>query len=221
VSSGRRPGSSRGAVLLAVLPCLLSLTGCTRAVDGVPTAEPVELLPPSAQELERLIVTDLPSGLPRLPDEELHPPAGEKRVDDVAGYADDPARERKVLEDYGYRYGWERFWGNGSAPMTGVLVDQFDTRAGAGAYAEDLARNETERYGGELDDQPPELPGGCHLLRIEDPRPDVGLTAPATLAWCGHGVFSVSVTAVAGSVEAAQQEVDAVLAEQLARLPPR
>jgi hypothetical protein len=220
VTSGRRPGISRGAVLLAVLPCLLSLPGCTRAVDGVPTAEPAESLPASADDLEPLIVTEVPSGLPRLPDEGVHPHAGPKRVDDVAGYAEDPERERQVLEDYGYRYGWERFWGNGSGLMTGVFVDRFDTRAGAGAYAEDLARNEADRYGGELDEHPPELPGGCLLLTIEEPGPGSELTGPAALAWCGHGVFSVSVTAVAGSVDAGEDEVGAVLAEQLDRLPP-
>jgi hypothetical protein len=220
VTRGRRR-SSRGAVLFAVLPCLVSLLGCTRAVDGVPTARPVESLPASAEELEPLIVTDLPSGLPRLPDEELDPPAGAKRAEDVAGYADDPARERDVLEGYGYRHGWERFWGNGSASMTGVFVDQFDTRAGAGAYAEDLARNDAEHYDGVLVEDPPDLPGSCHLLTVEDPRPDAGPTGPAALVWCSHGVFSVGVTAVGSSVDDAEQEVRTVLDEQLERLPPR
>jgi hypothetical protein len=220
VTRGRRR-SSRGAVLFAVLPCLVSLLGCIRAVDGVPTARPVESLPASAEELEPLIVTDLPSGLPRLPDEELDPPAGAKRAEDVAGYADDPARERDVLEGYGYRHGWERFWGNGSASMTGVFVDQFDTRAGAGAYAEDLARNDAEHYDGVLVKDPPDLPGSCHLLTVEDPRPDAGLTGPAALVWCSHGVFSVGVTAVGSSVDDAEQEVRTVLDEQLERLPPR
>jgi hypothetical protein len=211
--------STRGAVLLAVLPCLLSLTGCTRAVDGVPTVAPVESLPGSPEELEPLIVTEVPSGLPRLPDEEIHPRAGAKRLVDVAGYAEDPAREREVLEDYGYRYGWERFWGHPPAPMTGVFVDQFDTRAGAGAYAEDLARNDAQHYDGVLDEHPPDLSGGCRLLTVEKPRPDSGLTGPAALAWCVHGVFSVGVTAVAGDVGAAEDEVRAVLAGQLERLP--
>jgi hypothetical protein len=220
VTSGRLPRSSRGAVLLAVLPCLWSLTACTRAVDGVAAAAPVDSLPTSAEELEPLIVTGLPSGLLRLPDEELTPPAGAKRVEDVAGYAEDPVRERDILEDYGYRFGWERFWGNGTAPMTGVFVDQFDTRAGAGAYAADLAHNDADHYDGELDEQPHDLPGGCRLLTVEDPRPDSGLTGPAALAWCGHGVFSVGVTAVAASVDFAEDEVRAVMAEQLERLPP-
>jgi hypothetical protein len=190
-------------------------------VDGVPTARPAESVPGSAEELEPLVVTDVPSGLPRLPDEELDPPAGAKRAEDVAGYAADPSRERDVLEDYGYRHGWERFWGNGSAPMTGVFVDQFDTRAGAGAYAEDLARNDAEHYDGVLDEDPPDLPGSCRLLTVEDPRPHTGLTGPAALVWCSQGVFSVGVTAVGSSVEAAEEEVRTVLADQLDRLPPR
>jgi hypothetical protein len=225
VTSGRWPGAVRRAALLVVLPCLLPLAGCTHAVDGVPTAGTGRSLPSSAEELEPLVVDDVPSGLRRLPDGHLHPPAGAKRVEDVAGYSQDPAREREVLEDYGYRYGWERFWGDGSAPMTVVFVDQFGTRAGAGAYAEDLARNEAERYDGVLDEHPPDLPGGCRLLTVADPdpdpdEPDSGLTGPAALAWCGHGAFSVGVTAVAGSVDAAKDEVRAVLAEQLERLPP-
>lgn len=219
---GRRPRSSRGAVLLAVVPCLLSLPGCTRAVDGAPTAgRPPSSLPASAEELAELVVPEVASGLPRLPDDELHPPAGAKDVADVAAYADDPARELEVLADYGYRYGWERFWGAGPSSMTGVFVDQFDTRAGAGAYAADLARNDAEHYGAALDEDPLDLPGGCRLLTVGEPAPDGGLTGPAALVWCGSGVFSVGVTAVAGSVEEAEDEVRAVLAEQLDRLPPR
>jgi hypothetical protein len=214
-----RPRPSRGAVLLAVLPCLLVLTGCTRAVDGVPTAAPRGPLPASAEQLEARLVTMVPSGLPRLADDALEPPAGAKRAADVAGYADDPAREREVLEDYGYRFGWERFWGTGPARMTGVFVDQFETRAGAAAYAEDLARNDAAHYAGVLQDDPIDLPGGCRLLSVDQPGPD--LPGPAVFAWCGQGVFSVGVTAVADSVDAAEEEVRAVLAAQLDRLPPR
>ncbi len=220
MTSGRRLRSVRRAALLAVLSCLLSVPGCTRAVEGVPTAGPVRALPGSVEELEPLIVTEVPSGLPRLEDGQLHPPAGAKRAEDVAGYAENPARERQVLEDYGYRYGWERFWGDGSTLTTGVFVDQFRTRAGAGAYAEDLARNDAEHYDGVLEEQPVDLPGTCRLLTVENPRAGSRMTGPAVLVWCGHGVFSVGVTAVAGSVEAAEEEVRAVLTDQLDRLPP-
>jgi hypothetical protein len=191
-------------------------------VDGVPIPAPAAATPGSAAELETLLVTAVPSGLPRLPDDELEPPAGEKRVEDVAEYAQDPGRELEVLETYGYRYGWERFWGTGgSGPVTGVFVDQFDHRAGAAAYALDLARNEAEHYGGMLVENAPDLPGGCHLLTVEDADQGAELTGPAALAWCGHGVFSVSVTVVTDSVDEAEEEVRAVLPEQLALLPPR
>jgi hypothetical protein len=177
--------------------------------------------PASAAELEALLVTAVPSGLPRLPDDELDPPAGEKSVEDIAGYSVDPGHERTVLKDYGYRYGWERFWGDSrSGRLTSVFVDQFDHRAGAAAYAADLARNEAEHYGAMLIENAPELPGGCHLLTVKDGDPGARRAGPAALVWCGHGVFSVSVTAMAGSVDAAEKEVRAVLAEQLDRLPP-
>jgi hypothetical protein len=221
VIRGRRPRSSRGAALLAVVPCLLALAGCTRAVDGAPTAGAASSLPASAAELGELVVPEVASGLPRLPDGELDPPAGAKDVADVAAYADDPGRELEVLGDYGYRFGWERFWGEGPTTMTGVFVDQFETRAGAGAYAADLARNDAEHYGAVLDEEPLDLPGGCRMLSVDEPAPDGRLTGPAVLVWCGSGVFSVGVTAVAGSVEDAEDEVRAVLAEQLDRLPPR
>jgi hypothetical protein len=221
VIRGRSSQHVRAAVLLVLLPCLPATVGCARAVDGVPTASPDGAFPESADELEALVVTEVPSGLPRLPDDELDPPAGPKAVDDIADYSQDPARERDVLEDYGYRQGWERFWGSGSGgPMTGVFVDQFDSRAGAGAYAEDLARNDTEHYDGVLHDNPPELPGGCRMLTVDDPEAQAALGGPAALAWCGHGPFSVSVTSVAETMDTAQEEVLAVVEEQLDRLPP-
>ena len=217
---GRSPRSVRAAVLLAVLPCLPATVGCARTADGVPSAAPDESFPDSAEELGVLVVTEVHSGLPRLPDDEIQPPAGPKAVDDIADYSDDPARERDVLEEYGYRQGWERFWGTGTGPMTGVFVDQFDSRAGAGAYAEDLARNDAEHYDGVLHDNPPELPGGCWMLTVDDPEAQASLGGPAALSWCGHGPFSVAVTAVAESMDAAREEVLAVVDEQLDRLPP-
>jgi hypothetical protein len=217
VIQGPSPLRRGGAALLLVV----SLTGCTRSVDGAPTAGAAVDTVDSPEELEALVVPSVPSGLPRLADDHLDPPAGAKRLEDIAGYSDDPDREREVLEDYGYRYGWERFWGEGSGPVTGVFVDQFESRAGAGAYAEDLARNDAERYRGVLGENSPDLPGGCRMLTVADTEPDVGLSGPAAFVWCGHGVFSVSVTSVSESVDAAEEEVRAVLADQLAQLPPR
>jgi hypothetical protein len=223
VSPGRLPPWHGAVVLLGVLPWVLAMAGCTRAVDGVPTPAPSSATPASAAELEELLVTSVPSGLPRLADDELRPPAGEKRIEDVAAYSSDPGRERKVLEDYGYRFGWERFWGSGggSGPMTEVFVDQFDRRVGAAAYAADRAHNYAERFSGVLMENPPDLPGGCWLLTVEDAVPEAQLSGPTALASCGHGAFSVAVTAMADSVAAAQEEVRAVLEAQLAELPPR
>jgi hypothetical protein len=217
VSTRRLSRLCGGAALVAVV---LSSSGCGRAVDGVPTAGAAAATPESAEDLGALVVPDVPSGLPRLPDEHLHPPAGAKRIEDVAGYAPDPHREREVLADYGYRFGWERFWGHGAGPVTGVFVDQFEDRAGAGRYAEDLARNEAEAHGGMLGEDPPQLPGGCWLLTVEDPAPEGELAGPAAMVWCGHGRFSVSVRAVADSIDAAEEEARLVLEEQLDRLPP-
>ena len=106
MTSGRSSGNLRAAVLLAVLPCLPATVGCAMTVDGVPSAAPTDRFPESSADLGALLVTEVPSGLPRLPDDELQPPAGPKGVDDVADYSDDPAREQDVLEGYGYRYGW-------------------------------------------------------------------------------------------------------------------
>jgi hypothetical protein len=221
VIRGRSSQHVRAAVLLVLLPCLPATVGCARAVDGVPTGVTGDAFPESADELGALVVTEVPSGLPRLPDAELDPPAGAKAVDDIADYSEDPARERDVLEQYGYRQGWERFWGSGSGgPMTGVFVDQFSSRAGAVAYAEDLARNDAEHYDGVLHDNPPDLPGGCRMLTVYDAEAQAALGGPAALAWCGHGPFSVAVTAVAASMDAAREEVLAVVDEQLDRLPP-
>jgi hypothetical protein len=178
-------------------------------------------IPRSAQELERLIIPDVPSGLPRLPDDGLDPPAGPKALDDVARYAKDPGHEHQVLQDYGYRFGWERFWGRGMAPVTSVFVYQFRDWAAAGVYTRDLAGNDAEHYQGMLQPDPPGLPAGCWLLSVDHPSRTAGLAGPAAFAWCAHGVFSVSVTAVRDSPRAAAAEVGAALRDQLARLPPR
>lgn len=210
---------TRGRAVAGLL-LLAALTGCEREVAGVPSAAPAPPVPGSAEELEPLLVTDVPSGLPRLPDAEVRPPAGEKTLADVAGYATDADRERAVLRDYGYRFGWERFWGVHEGALTSVFVHQMDTRGGAGAYARDLAANDAEYYRGVLRENPPDVPGGCWLLTVEEARPDARLPGPAAISWCGHGVFSVSVTAVADSVAEAEEEVRALLPQQLDRLPP-
>jgi len=101
-----------------------------------------------------------------------------------------------------------------------VFIDQFADRAGAVAYAEDLALNDVALYGGVLRDDPPNLPGGCRLLVLEAGAPSAGLAWPAAFAWCAHGVFSVAVTVFAGTVEAAVEELHSVMADQLDRLPP-
>ena len=222
---GRLP---RRALAVAALPLLLAvgLVGCARSVDGVASATPPSSrspsadLPQSADELEPLVVPSVPSGLPRLPDQELSPPAGAKSLDDVASYAPDPGRESGVLEGYGYRFGWERFWGHSRGPTTSVFVDQFESSEGAAAYAVDLAANEAERYNGMLRQHPAQLPDGCRELTVAEPDYGDELTGPSVFAWCGRGVFSVGVTSVAASVEAAKREVRAVLADQLDRLPP-
>ncbi len=212
---------ARRAVRSVVLTGAVVLTAaCDRPVAGQAAPAPAPALPGSPAELEELLVESVPSGLPRLPDTQVRPPAGEKHVEDVAAYAQDPARERTVLQEYGYRYGWERFWGVEGGALTSVFLHQLRTRAGAAAYARDLAANDAEYYEGILADDPPDLPGGCWLLTVEDPRPGSGLDGPAAITWCGSGPFSVSVTAAADSVEAAQAEVRKLLPEQLDRLPP-
>lgn len=215
--------------LLVLLVVGTACSGCTTTVPGEgrpaaggsadssagPTAAD---LPGTAAGLEALVVTEVPSGLPRVADDELDPPAGEKTVEDVAGYAPDAEEQRRVLEDYGYRYGWERFWRSDSA-LTSVFVDQFSRSTGAWTYAEDLVGNDAEYYGGVPDDDPPWLPEGCSAMVLDEPDPHLGLTGPAAFSWCGHGVFTVSVAASADTPEAARAEVEAVTLEQLLRLP--
>ncbi|MGR6965623.1 hypothetical protein ACU610_14265 [Geodermatophilus sp. URMC 61] len=202
---------------LALLLALLS--GCAGQADGDAPPAPAAATPGTPQELEALVIPEVASGLPRVPDDALSPPAGEKLVEDVARYAADAAREREVLDDYGYRFGWERYWGSGSGPLTTVAAHQFETTDGAAAFTADLAAHEAEVYGGLLREDPPDLPAGCRLLQLDEGAPAAGVAAPAALAWCARGTFSLAVTAVSGSVESATEEVRAVVAAQLERLP--
>jgi len=216
--------SARRLVVVRVvllLPVAVALGGCTTSDEGQATAAPVTATPDAVDDLGALIVTEVPSGLPRLADGDLDPPAGAKTVDDVATYAEDPDRERGVLEDYGYRHGWERFWGagTGEGPQTGVFVDQFEAAGGADSYAEDLARNDADHYGGLLSEGSPDLPDDCRRLLVDEPDPEDGLWGPAAFAWCTRGSFSVAVSAVAGTLDDATEEVGAVARDQLDRLP--
>jgi hypothetical protein len=204
------------AVLLLLVPVC---TGCsTSDVAPEPEAATTVATPSSAAELEALLVEEVPSGLPRVPDDELVPPAGEKTIDDVARYGQDAEREQEVLADYGYTRGWERFW-RSEEELTSVFLDQFADPAGAVTYADDLARNDAEHYGGLLDRSPGGLPDGCVLLAQDDPAPEHRMAGPAAFAWCSAGVFTVAVAAVADTVEEARRELEAVTTAQLARLP--
>jgi hypothetical protein len=205
------------AALVAVLTGLVAVlaSGCR---PGAPHAA----VPRSAAELAPLIVSDVPSGLARLPDAALDPPAGPKRLDDVAGYSTDAPAQREVLRADGYRFGWERFWGVQSGPMTGVFVDQFTGSDGAARYSADLAANEQRRFGGALHLAPPRLPTGCRVLIVAAGSmagSAARLHGPASFVWCAHGVFSVSVVAVASSARGADREMRTVLQRQLALLP--
>lgn len=213
---GRLPGGAAALLVLLAPAC----TGCSSPEPEpvVPTTTTAVAVPTSAAGLEDLLVEQVPSGLPRVPDHELEPPAGEKTVDDVARYGQDAARQQEVLTDYGYTRGWERFWRTGNA-LTSVFLDQFADAGGAGSYAEDLARNDAEYYGGELDRVPEGLPPGCVLMLREEPSVEHGLAGPAVFAWCTSGPFTVSVASVAATEEAARAEVTAVVAAQLDRLP--
>jgi hypothetical protein len=209
-----------GAPLLLLTPFC---AGCSspEAPAAAPSsaASPSAGLPTTAAELEALVIDEVPSGLPPVPDDELDPPAGEKTIDDVARYGDDAVEQRQVLTDYGYQRGWERFWRAGT-DLTSVFVDQFSDAEGAGSYAEDLARNDAEYYDGLLDSAPADLPADCVLMARDEPAPEQGFAGPAAFAWCASGVFTVSVAAVAATPAAARAELTAVTAEQLDRLPP-
>ena len=96
------PVAAVGRGGLALLLALL--TGCATPTDGDASAAPAAT-PDTPRQLEALVVPEVPSGLPRVPDDALSQPAGEKLVEDVAGYAEDAGREREVLDDYVYRFG--------------------------------------------------------------------------------------------------------------------
>jgi hypothetical protein len=216
--------SLRGVVLTALALAVPGCAGCSASGDDGPRSAAVTssapALPSATSGLAALLVTEVPSGLPRVPDDELDPPAGRKTIDDVAGYSSDAGHQRQVLEGYGYRWGWERFWRTGDQ-LTSVFLDQFGNADGAASYAADLARNDAEYYGGTPEDDPPGLPAGCSLLTVDDPAPQGRLAGPAAFSWCADGVFTVSVAAVSTSPAAARAEVEAVTGQQLDRLPRR
>jgi hypothetical protein len=217
VTAGRLPRRRWAARLAApALLALLTLAGCRHGTQQLAAAT-AERTPASADQLEELLVTAVPSGLPRMPDDRLQPPAGEKSLSDVASYAGDPSREQRVLQRYGYRFGWERFWGRGAAE-TSVFVDQFSDAPGARAFAADLVRNDAAHYRATPQAGTGGLPAGCRMLTVAQPESDTGLDGPAAFAWCSTGVFTVAVTAVSDTSAHARTEVSAVVRAQLERL---
>jgi hypothetical protein len=215
--TSRLAGRTAATLLLFGPLCGGCSAGDEPSAPASSSASPATVVPASAAELESLLVTDVPSGLPRVPDDELQPPAGEKTIDDVARYGDDAQEQRAVLEDYGYLRGWERFWRSGDQ-LTSVFVDQFEGLDGASAYAEDLARNDAEYYGGSLDHSPPDLPDGCVLMVRDFPAPERGMAGPAAFSWCAAGVFTVAVASVTTGPDAARAELTAVTRAQLDRI---
>ncbi|SDX67538.1 hypothetical protein SAMN05661080_00795 [Modestobacter sp. DSM 44400] len=212
----------RSAVLTALVFAIPAGTGCTAAEGEQPGAASASgstaATPSATSGLAALLLAEVPSGLPRVPDDELDPPAGRKSVEDVAGYAPDAGHQRQVLQDYGYQWGWERFWRTGDR-LTSVFLDQFSGREGAEVYADDLARNDAEYYGGVPDSAPAGLPVGCTLLTVDAPDPSGKLSGPAAFVWCAAGVFTVSVAVVSTSPAEARAEVESVTADQLDLLP--
>ena len=180
---------------------LLGLLGCGPAAPSsspttaarTPATAAVAQAPGSAAQLGQLVVTSVPSGLPRMPDAELQPPAGEKDLDDVAAYSSDARHERQVLAGYGFRFGSGAVLGDGRTAQTSVFLDQFTRSSGAAAYTADLAGNDAAHYSAEMHSRPPGLPDGCRLLTAEHADPAVGLDGPTAIAWCAHGVFGVAV----------------------------
>lgn len=223
MSAGRPVAERLLAALAAGATAVLALTGCDGGPATTAARTASQTTPGSAGELQDLLVTSVPSGLPRLPDDEVEPRAGQKSLSDVAAYAGDPARERSALEGFGYRFGWERFWGlppgQGGGAETSVFVDQFRSSSGAGAFAANLAHNDEQHYGATAQARPAGLPSGCRMLTVATPGGAGGLDGPAAFAWCSSGPFSVAVTAVGESVDAAESEVVAVAGAQLRRLP--
>ena len=65
----------------------------------------------------------------------------------------------------------------------------------------------------------PTCPTDCRRLLVDEPDPEDGLWGPAAFAWCTRGPFSVAVSAVAGTMDDATEEVGAVARDQLDRLP--
>ncbi|MCZ2829491.1 hypothetical protein O2W14_11655 [Modestobacter sp. VKM Ac-2986] len=214
-----RWGPAAAAALLLLAGPVLA--GCSASGAEPPAASGTSsaALPTDGAGLEPLLLDEVPSGRPRVPDDELQPPAGEKTIDDVARYGDDAQHQEDVLGQYGYQRGWERFWRSGDE-LTSVFLDQFTDAGGASSYAVDLAGNDAEYYGGTLDDDPTGLPEDCTLLLRTTPAPELGMAGPAAFTWCPAGPFTVSVASVAADVQAARAEVLAVTRSQLDRLPP-
>ena len=130
VTAAARPHS--GGPSCSRSPPSCAATGCAaggrRAPAGVASA--TRLPGVAGASSGALIVTEVPSGLPRLPDDELRPAGRRQAVEDVAALLRRPGRaSATVLAGLRLPVRLGAVLGRReSGPMTGVFVDQFDRR---------------------------------------------------------------------------------------------
>ena len=210
VSRGRLAPAGESSCCRAA--ALLPLRGVRPAGDGAPRRA-VGSSPASAEELGALIVTEVPSGLPRLPDEDLTPPAGQEAGRGHRGLC--PRSGTGAGGPRGLRLPVRlgTVLGHRDGPVTGVFVDQFDTRAGAAPTPRTSPATTPSTTAACW--RRPRRPAGRLLVADRGgPRPGAAARA-GRVRLVRARVFSVSVTAVADSVDAAEEEVRAVLEAQL------
>ena len=192
-----RPGEPSCWPLVSCL--LVPAPAAPRAVDGAAGAGARGRQPrPAAEELAELVLPEVPSGLPRLPDEDLDAAGGRQDRRDVAGVRRRPRRASgRSSRTTATGYGWERFWGDGPGALTGVFVDQFEHPAGAARLRRGPRpqRRRALRRGAATRNRPTcPAAAGCSRRR---PAPDGRADRPRRVRLVRPGVFSVAVTAVA------------------------
>lgn len=216
----RRPPFLLGATLLSVAAFAgacssnaadseLPLTVAPRATISSAAGDTTVAATPSADPLDSLLITSVPSGYSRQADD-----VGDTGASDLAKAVNDDGRTdaRAILINAGFVRGYQRLWQSDSEHQIVVFIYQFKTAEGADSFNTDgLNRIRSDSTIQSAPFPITGIPGAVGLSAT-------GTTNSGAAAFFTKGVYMVQIHVVDPSVPTSEKVAQQVAADQFARL---